>query len=484
MSRRQSTMVRMRQSRRWSTASGESVIIEPFERPQPPRRDPTHTPDEYFSIGIALQDFDVDADVSAQTVPANWGAPGAGDVPCIEDLIPRNAACHFDESYHFPNGILYLYDDTVELPDGSVMDRARAVRTAWGRPIPLCNGRYSLTDGTTLFPDLSIGYRNGVVHCADGAVECPDGSVCAAPPSAEPGPGPGDTDGPRARCFALSDGRELLPDLSIRDPQGVIHMTDGSVVRICIGAEIAWLDDDVGGRENVCVVHRVYDGGACAKAGVEDEDVLLEWNDLPLDGRGALLRAVDGSFPGEAVLLALQRGPDRMLKPLRIETAAADLDAPAAAGRGAPLRSRGAPRAAAVRPQGPALPQGAGPGPPLGLPRARSSSPVGPPGAGPAHAFGPARHPSFHLLPDLRPEPSPFQREHSAFGSWCSSSGQPSSPSNPPFTVGLSSPLRPDQCMSGLSSAISLVEPLASARSGALSAGIPFPKTPRRTATV
>ena len=148
---------------------------------------------------------------------------------------------------------------------------------------------------------------------------CPEGSIRLAPPlqnQMKP-PHAGTLVNGVNGVFALTDGTQLLPDMSVRGRDKIITRTDGSQVRPTLGAEIDWVDDGHGGRENVCVVRRVTPNSPFHKAGIEDDDVCEQWDNTPLDSKSKLVACLENAFPGQVVNVMVNRGGHQQAKKVR-----------------------------------------------------------------------------------------------------------------------------------------------------------------------
>lgn len=91
--------------------------------------------------------------------------------------------------------------------------------------------------------------------------------------------------------------------------------------RPMLGVEIKMLDDAVGNRDCVVVVHTITPRGPADVAGIRGGDILKEWDGILLDSKAKFQQLLDRSPPGTRVVFTVVRGNSVLDIPLTVGAA-------------------------------------------------------------------------------------------------------------------------------------------------------------------
>lgn len=91
--------------------------------------------------------------------------------------------------------------------------------------------------------------------------------------------------------------------------------------RPMLGVEIKMLDDAVGNRDCVVVVHTTTPRGPADAAGIRSGDILKEWDGILLDSKAKFQQLLDRSPPGTRVVFTVVRGNSVVDVPLTVGAA-------------------------------------------------------------------------------------------------------------------------------------------------------------------
>jgi len=126
---------------------------------------------------------------------------------------------------------------------------------------------------------------------------------------------------PRCRTYYIVPCDTGLRRVESAEPVGYIEGAppEGGV-RPWLGVTLKWLDDlDLGGRNNVAVVHQVQQGSPAAKAGLQAEDQLEFWNHIKIDSATKWKSLVRGLRVGDTVTFGIHRNRQDRRVAVRIE---------------------------------------------------------------------------------------------------------------------------------------------------------------------
>eukprot|EP01004_Peranema_trichophorum_P004550 NODE_3465_length_1346_cov_75.362224_g3026_i0.p1 GENE.NODE_3465_length_1346_cov_75.362224_g3026_i0~~NODE_3465_length_1346_cov_75.362224_g3026_i0.p1 ORF type:complete len:411 (-),score=69.82 NODE_3465_length_1346_cov_75.362224_g3026_i0:113-1300(-) len=93
------------------------------------------------------------------------------------------------------------------------------------------------------------------------------------------------------------------------------HSSEGNI-RPTLGVEIKLLDDQRGGL--VIVVHDVRPDGPAHLAGIRPDDIIEQWENIPLSSESQFAQLVQSSSIGQVVMLIVRRGEQRHRVPITI----------------------------------------------------------------------------------------------------------------------------------------------------------------------